>query len=321
MSLAVSGNYYGAGAGVDNYTQGSGLSNFIPAIWSSKLQVKYYKSTCMSEIFNSDWSGEIKDQGDKVEIRTIPNITINDYEKGMTLASQVPTGGLIELLIDKGKYFQFVLDDVDEVQSDLRLMDMFSTDASQQMKITIESQIFDGLITKLLAGSSVSANADGTSGALSGNLNLGTNGSPVVLTKANVLDSIVDVGQAMDEQNLPETGRWLVIPPWVAAMIKKSDLKDASLSGDGTSILRNGKLGMIDRTTLYVNNNLKYTVGDLATHMLAGTRDAVCFASQFTKMESLRSTSTFGNIVRGLQVYGYEMVKPEALFRLYATKG
>jgi hypothetical protein len=317
MSLAVSGDYYGSGSGVDGYK-----GKFIPEIWSSKLQVKYYKATCMSEIFNSDWAGEIKDQGDKVIIRTIPTITINDYQKGQTLTSQVPAAGTIELLIDKGKYFQFVLDDVDDVQSDLRLMDMFGNDAAQQMKIGIESLIFDGLVAKLLAATSAaSANADGTAGALSGNLNLGTSGTPVSISKANILDSIVDVGQAMDEQNLPETGRWFVIPPWAAALIKKSDLKDASLSGDGTSILRNGRLGTIDRFTLYCSNNLKYTVGDLATHMLAGTRDAVCFASQFTKMETLRSTTTFGNIVRGLQVFGYELTKPEALFRLYAAKG
>jgi hypothetical protein len=316
MSLAVSGNYYGAGAGTDGYT-----GKFIPAIWSGKLQAKFYKSTCMTEIFNSDWAGEIKDQGDKVEIRTIPNITINDYQKGQTLSSQVPSAGLIELLIDKGKYFQYVQDDVDGVQSDLKLMDMFAGDAAQQMKIQIETDVFDGIITKLLASSAVSANADGTSGALSGNLNLGTAGSPVAITKANVLDSIVDVGQAMDEQNLPETGRFMVIPPWIAAQIKKSDLKDASLSGDGSSILRNGRLGTIDRFTLYTNNNLKVTGGDSAVHCLAGTRDAVCFASQFTKMETLRSTSTFGNIIRGLQVFGYELTKPEALFRLYATKG
>lgn len=275
----------------------------------------------MTEIFNSDWAGEVKDQGDKVIIRTIPNIQINNYQKGMVLASQVPAANHIELLIDRGKYFQFVLDDVDSVQTDLKLLDMFSTDASQQMKISIEVEVFDDVVAKLLASAAVTGNASNTAGAISGNIALGTAGAPVLLTKTNVLDKIVDVGQAMDERNLPETGRWMVVPPWVAALIKKSDLKDASLAGDATSILRNGRLGMIDRTTLYVNNNLKWTGGDSAHHILAGTRDAVCFASQFTKMESMRSQLTFGNIVRGLQVYGFETTQPEALFRLYAAKG
>lgn len=318
MSVAVSGDYYGAGSGVDGYT-----GKFIPEIWSGKLATKFYKSTCMTEIFNSDWAGEIKDQGDKVIIRTIPNIQISNYLKGMTLASQVPEGGTIELLIDKGKYFQFVLDDVDAVQSDVKLMDMFSTDASQQMKIAIEVEVFDQVVAKLLASAAAAGNSGATAGALSSNLNLGATGAPIAITAANALDKIVDVGQAMDERNLAESGRWMVIPPWMAAQIKKSDLKDASLAGDSTSIIRNGRLGMIDRFTLYVNNNLKFTAGasDDAHHILAGTRDSVCFASQFTKMESLRAQTTFGNIVRGLQVYGFEATQPEALFRLYAKKG
>lgn len=325
MSLAVSGNYYGSGSGVDGYA-----SKFIPAIWSGKLQQKFYASTCLTEIANSDWAGEIKDQGDKVEIRTIPDITINDYQKGMTLSAQVPSAGLIELLIDKGKYFNFVIDDVDEVQSDLRLMDMFSNDAAQKMKIGIEALVFDGVVAKLASastqtGSASSQNMGNSAGAKSGNIALGTAGTPVIVTKANVLDVIVDTAQVLDEQNTGETGRFMVIPPWMAAMIKKSDLKDASLSGDGQSVLRNGRLGEIDRYTLYVNNNLKVTGTDGSysnvVHMLFGTRDAICFASQFTKMETLRSTTTFGNIIRGVQVFGYEVTKPDALGRLYAVKG
>jgi hypothetical protein len=37
------------------------------------------------------------------------------------------------------------------------------------------------------------------------------------------------------------------------------------------------------------------------------------FASQMTNMETMRSEATFGNIIRGLQVYGYKVIKPEAL--------
>ena len=60
----------------------------------------------------------------------------------------------------------------------------------------------------------------------------------------------------LDEQNIPEQGRWIVMPAWAAALIKASELRQAYLSGDQTSILRNGRLGMIDRFTLYVSNLL-----------------------------------------------------------------
>lgn len=294
-------------------TQYSG--NFIPEIWSGKLQAKFYKTTVFSEISNNDWEGEIKGQGDKVRIRTIPTISINTYNKGDNLTNQVPTSAPIELNIDQGKYFAVVLDDVDAVQTDVKLMDMFTNDATEQMKIAIDALILDGV-----KAAAAAANKGATAGAISGNINLGVDSAPRAVTKANVLDLILDAGQALDEQNVPESGRWLVIPSWMAAMIKNSDLKQAYLTGDTVSPLRNGKLGMIDRFQVYVSNNLPKT-GDGDSYLLAGTKDAITFASQMTNVETLRAQSTFGNIVRGLNVFGYSVIKPEALVNMVAVKG
>jgi hypothetical protein len=324
MSLSVTSGYYTAGSTTDAYA-----GKFIPEIWSGKLQVKFYQTTVLSEITNNDWEGEIKDQGDKVEIRTVPTITINNYTKGQTLASQVPTTDLVELLIDQGKYFQTVVDDVDDVQSDLKLMDIFTNDASQQMKIAIDTDVLSGLV-----GASASANEGATAGAISGDLDLGVSTgaskAAVEVTSANVIDKVITMGQVLDEQNAPEDGRWLIIPAWLAAKIKTSDLKDASITGDSMTPLRNGRLGMIDRFTLYVSNLLPSQTSITgegsdtsvkAFSCFAGTRDAITFASQITRMESLRSQTTFGNLVRGLNVYGYKVIKPEALVEGFFYKG
>jgi hypothetical protein len=104
----------------------------------------------------------------------------------------------------------------------------------------------------------------------------------------------------------------------MAGLIKKSELKDASLSGEGTSIVRNGRLGMVDRFTLYLSHNLKVDSGG-KFNLIAGTKMGLTFASQMTNMETLRAQSTFGDIVRGLQVYGYKVVKPEALAHAVVT--
>lgn len=327
MSIAVSGNYYGAGSGVDSYANASG---FIPEIWSGKLQVKFYKSTVLGEITNNDWEGEIKGSGDKVYIRSIPTITISNYSKGMSLANQVPTSTPAELLIDKGKYFSVVLDDVDKVQADVALMDMFTDDAAQQMKIAIDGDVLGGVYADAATG-----NKGANAGVISGGINLGATGAPRQITSSTALDMILDMGLCLDEQNVPETGRWIVVPAWMASLIKRSDLKQAYLTGDSVTPLRNGKLGLIDRFTVYVSNNLS-TTADLgsdaasggtgtaadstAWNIMAGTRDAISFASQITNVETLRSQSTFGNIMRGLNVYGYKVTKPEALVHGYIKK-
>jgi len=305
--------------GVDSgYTQYSASNasgpKFIPEIWSGKLQVKFYKSTVLAEITNNDWEGEIKGAGDKVYIRSIPSITIRAYVKGQSLTNEVPSSTPIELAIDTGKYFSVVVDDVDEVQADLKLMDIFTNDASEQMKIAIDADILNSV-----KDSAVAANKGATAGATSGDLNMGTDASPRSLSKTNILDFILDAGQVLDEQNVPESGRFMVVPAWFAALVKGSELRQAYLTGDDTSVLRNGMIGQIDRFTMYVSNNLPSTA-DSDSYILAGTKDAVSFASQITNVETLRSVSTFGNIVRGLNVYGHAVTKPEALVNAVVVK-
>jgi hypothetical protein len=298
---------YPTSGGSPNYS-----GTFIPEIWSGKLIENFYDSTVLASISNTDYEGEIRRMGDTVNIRTQPNITIRDYVKGQSLSVEQPEAPKLQLLIDKGDYFACVEDDIDRIQSDVKQMDMWSKDASEQMKIKIDTRVLTDLLPGIAA-----TNKGATAGEQSAAFNLGTTGSPLTVTKDGastttaVIDLIVDLGTGLDEANVPESDRFLVIPARMAGLIKKSDLKDASLTGDSTTPLRNGRLGMIDRFTLYVSHNLNVSSGK--TSLIAGHKMGFTFASQMTEMESLRAESTFGNIVRGLQVYGYKVVKPQAL--------
>ena len=249
--------------------------------------------------------GEINNYGEKVVIRQKPTITINDYEVDGPLAIERPTSNIVELLIDKGKYFNTVLDDVMEVQADLNLMSMWADDASEQMKIKIDTDVLGGIAADVSA-----ANAGATAGRISGDVALGVTTAPVVLVprapgvgETEIIDLITRLGQVLDEQNIPENGRWLLLPAWASAMLKRSELRDASLTGDGTSMLRNGRLGQIDRFVLYMTNLMPAGVaGGLAageTQIFAGHSHGLTFASQLSKVETLRAESTFGTLLRG----------------------
>ena len=292
---------FGTSSGHPSYT-----GNFIPEIWSGKLVENFYDATVLAAISNTDYEGEIKSHGDTVNIRTTPEVTIRDYVKGQTLTVEQPDKPKLQLLIDKGKYFAAVEDDVDKVQADINLMDAWTRDASERMKIQIDTDVLTNILTGINA-----SNKGATAGAISGDINLGVTSTPVAVSATNVLSYIVDLGTVLDEANCPESDRFLVIPAKMAGYIKKSDLKDASLSGDGVSIMRNGRLGMIDRFTLYMSHNLYKSGSEF--NLIAGHKMGLTFATQMTNMETLRSTTTFGDIVRGLQVYGYKVVKPEAL--------
>lgn len=322
--VASGGTLYPSG-GTANTLQSTG---YIPEIWSGKLIEKFYASTVLGAISNTDYEGEIRAHGDRVKIRTKPTIAISNYSADMQLSLQRPSGNSIELFIDQGKYFNTIVDDVMEIQSDLNLLNIWSDDAAEQMKITIDTSVLAGILN-----STDAANAGATAGKISGNINLGvTSTGPLSVVarspsagEVEILDVLMRLGQSLDEQNVPESGRWVVLPTWAATQIKTSELREAYLSGDGTSMLRNGKIGMVDRFTLYTSNLLPNGVaGGLAAGesiIYAGHPHALTFASQMTKMETLRSEQTFGTIMRGLQVYGYKVVDGIALAQAVVTPG
>jgi len=322
MAYPISGSPAFPGAASPAYS-----GTFIPEIWSGKILEKFYDATVLAAIANTDWEGEIKNQGDKVKIRTKPTLTIRAYQSGQALTYEKPSSNVIDLNIDQGAYFGAVVDDVMEVQSDLNQLNMWADDASEQIKIFVDTNV---LLT--VPSGVVAANKGIAADRKSGNINLGANAAPITLTKDNILEKIVDLGTVLDEQNIPESGRWIVLPAWAAGMIKKSELRDASLTGDGTSVLRNGRLGMIDRFTLYGSNLLPTSATDVdaagapiaandadgATHILAGHAHGMTFAAQLSKMETLRAESTFGTLLRGLQIWGRKVVDGTALAVLYA---
>lgn len=286
----------------------------IPTLWSKKLLERFYDATVFAEISQTDYQGEIRNQGDKVTINKIPDITINAYEAGQPLVYQRPPADTIDLLIDKGFYWAFQMEDVMDVQAAIDMMGPWADNASERLKIAVDTDVLAYMLGKAAA-----ANRGATAGAKSGNINLGVTGTPVALSKTNVLDYIVDLGQVLDEQNIPESGRKLVIPTWMASLIKKSDLKDASITGDGVSVLRNGRLGTIDRFSIYSSNLLPApAAGESAVY--ACVPAANTFAAQLTKTEQLRAESTFGDLMRGLMVYGREVVLPNALAQGVVSK-
>jgi hypothetical protein len=265
--------------------------NFIPEVFSKLLQAKFYKKSILPAISNTDYEGEISGQGDKVIIRTVPAVTINDYAG--TITTQELTTAKVEMLIDKAKYYSFKVDDVLAAQADINMLDGASTDASEGMRIAVETDVLSAAVT----------------GATS-------IGSQTSITSANILENILLMSKQLDELNIPEEGRFIVLSPEFISLLKQSELRQAYVTGDATSPLRNGQVGMVDRFNVF-QSNMVYTPASGAdsgyTHVLAGHPKALSFASQFTNTETVRMESTFGDQVRGLKVYGSKVVTPDAL--------
>jgi hypothetical protein len=335
MATITAGAVTPVGGAFATSTAASGT--FIPTLWSSQLAKKFYTATVFSEIANTDWAGELKNMGDKVIINKIPDLTVNRYVVGQGLSYEVPTPSTLELTIDQGLYFAFQISDVIEYQSKPNLMDMFSNDAGMQMKIKVDSTSLFNLSLNSSYGLPDAANRGATAGVKSLSYNLGTNTAPVTLTGSNVLQMLTAFSGVLDEQNIPETDRWLLIDPYTRNLLMQSNLAQAQFMGDSQSMVRNGRIGTIDRFTVYVTNNLPrgaanvaMTSGDGsesigATHtaarrlLIAGHKSALTFASQITKTEQVRNPYDFGDYIRSLNIFGFKATKDTAFATAFVS--
>lgn len=304
------------------FPQQSGI--LIPEVWSGKILVKFYAACVMAQVCNTDYEGEIKSQGDKVIIRTTPDVRIKNYTKGQILEVQNPQPNVIEFPIERAKYWNVHIDDIDRFQSDLDFQEDWSRDAAQQLKIDWDRDFLGDVYVD-----ADPANRGIAAGAISGDIDLGASGSSNVVVGNGVgqvtpIAFLLNIAQVMDEQNVPEEDRKCVVPAWLTARLKNSDIKDASLTGDGKSALRSGRVGVVDRLEVF-NSNLIPTEMQSTTKCwngIATHRSAISFAAQLTQNQVIPVLEqTFGSAARGLAVADWKVLKPQALVSYCISKG
>jgi hypothetical protein len=300
---------------------GNDLMQYIPILYAGKTIKRYYESSIIPYISNTDYEGMIKAQGNEVKIRTVPEIAIEDHAIGDVVTNQRPLSQAKTLLIDKAKRWSFIIDDIEQVQTDLKNR---VTEWSQNAAENLDAHICTDVLADL--PSEVSDDNKGTAcGLRSGTINMGgtanTGGATVeyiTLTEQNIMRKVVEMGAVLDEQNVPDEGRWLLIDPLTAALLKASDIKSADLTGDVKSPFRTGLVGRVDRFTVFATNRLLRSpdTTDQTTsyvNILFGNREGLTFATQLTKNKMVDDPNGFDMVYRGLQVYGYEVIKPHAL--------
>ena len=206
------------GGGDTGYGPSIAASAYVPRLFAKKMEKELYASTVYQSIMNTKYEGQIKGMGDEIEIRMVPEITIGDYQVGdAALTYSTPAKDSVSLKITEGKYWSFKIDDIDEVQTDVPLMNEWAADASERMKIVIDTDVLSYIADFGTAGRVDAANFGVTAGAISASIDLGTtsaDGSTAVAitggADGNAVDYIVYANQVLDEQNVPSEGRWIV---------------------------------------------------------------------------------------------------------------
>jgi hypothetical protein len=272
---------------------------FIPEIWSALVLETLKKNLVFAQpgVVNRDYEGEITQQGDTVRIRSFSDPTISTYSKNSTLTYETLTDAQRALLIDQAKSFSFSVDDIDKAQGPGGELETALTQATYKLR-DVADQYVAGLYTGAAA-----ANAIGT---------------VAVTTAALAYTQLRKLSVKLDEADVPQEGRWVVVPPWYHGLLLEED-KFVRVDASGTDQgLRNGIVGRALGFDVMKSNNAVLVTGDDYA-VMAGHPMAISYAEQILEVETLRLQTTFGTGVRGLHVYGAKLVRPTAIATVVAS--
>ena len=300
-----------------NSVTGQTNSFFLPKIYSKKVLNFFRKASVVEAITNTDYSGEINAYGDSVKIIKEPVITVYQYERGADVTKTALTDQETSLVVDTANAFKFIVDDIETSMSHVNFKEVAASSAAYALRDAFD----EGVIATMFAGVSASSpnhilgsdNAtdlaagtfDGT-----GNLDVGFG-----TDEHDPLDIMAYMARLLDEQDIPEEGRWFLAPPSFYEQLGQSSSKLMSVDFNaGQGSIRNGLVssGKLRGFDMYKSNNVA-TPSNAAGKILGGHMSSTATAQTITSTEVLRDPDSFGDICRGLHVYGSKVLRPEAM--------
>lgn len=341
-------------AGHNNLPNGA----FSPVIYSKKAQLAFRRSSVVQGITNTEYFGEIASFGDSVKIIKEPEIQIRPYSRGKIIQPQDLTDEDFTLIIDQANEYAFHMEDIEKAHSHINWMSLATDRAGWKMKDQFDAEVLgylsgykQSVINAPANTLRVLADMPGTRAVASAGVDElltsnklikgsflaagGDNSIPVAprfpgqQTKPTDLVSpltiLARMSRNLDLQNVDTAGRWIVIDPVFAEMLKDEDSRLFNADTADKGGLRNGQIGkQIHGFTVYMSNSLpRVGTGPTAVGvanqndnfgiLVAGHSSAVATAENMTKTETFRSQEMFADVVRGLHVYGRKILRPEAI--------
>ena len=313
MAKFAGGSTYNFGLAISGQTNGF----FIPEIYSKKVQIALRKAAVAEAICNTDYMGEISSFGDTVNIVKEPQIAVADYTRGLAVVATNLTDQELVLTIDQAKSFSFKIDDLEKRFSHVNFQAVAADNAAYALRDAMDSNILEAIG----AGATVTTGMGTTSAPI--DIGFGTG-------EVDPLNQMSLAAKELDEANAPEDGRWFVAAPeWYNQLANTSSKLLSVDFNAGQGSIRNGLVasGLLRGFQMYKSNNVP--TNDLSGATPAGAGDApmalfghisgTSAASSMNKVETIRDTGTFSDVVRGLMVWGRKVLRPEITGKIIYT--
>ncbi len=276
------------------------LSYFIPTVWSETLYRELEKEYIGVKNCSRDYEGDVKSIGDTVKIIGLNPINVFDYTKNTDMETpEELSDSERSLVIERAKAFNFLIDDIDKVQSTPKLMQEAMRKAASALSDEADKYIYS-LYSDVTADNTV---------------------TKASLRSSDVLDFLLDVKRMMMESNVSGNEEIILeVPPAVAAKIVKAKIVNGT---SNEAELDKGCIGSFLGFRIYVSNNIESADEGEGTFYkcFARTKRAIAFAEQINEVESYRPEKRFADGVKGLHLYGAKIVYPDELKLLNISIG
>ena len=290
-------------------------SFFLPAVYSKKVLNFFRKSSVIEAITNTDYSGDISAFGDSVNIIKEPVISVSAYTRNTDTTQTMLTDAETSLVVDSANAFKFIVDDIESNMSHVNFKEIASSSAAYALKDAYDAAVLATMFAGLSASSPNHVLGADSATDLAAGVFDGSGAADLGASETDPLDLMARMARLLDEQNVPEEGRWFVASPDFYEVLGQSSSKLLSVDyNGGQGSIRNGLVssGKLRGFDMYKSNNIAAT-SNAAGKCLAGHISSTATANTILSTEVLRDPTSFGDIVRGLHVYGAKVLRDEAI--------
>lgn len=277
------------------------FESWKPEVIAADVQHQLEKSLVYGQpgVTNRNYEGDVQ-FAKSVRIVGVGSVTVKDYTQNNDMADpDTVLDTSLEMTIDYDKYFNFKVSNKDQAQTRIDIMAENNKEAAYAIRDAIDS-----IIGSLYTDASAS-NLIGTDAApKTPNLSQGD--------ASNIYNLIEDCGVALSESKVPLEGRWMIVPPRFAGLIRKDLKLTAAAPQIAQPGMLNGSITRLGGFTIMESHNVPNTAG-AKYKVMFGTSKAMTFASQVNDVRIMDMEKQFAKKVDGEYVFGCKVVRPECL--------
>lgn len=300
------------------YPQYSG--NIISPKFGLDLIENFYCTTVHGEISSTEFVGDLVKCGDQITFWREPEVRVRLIEKNQTIQHDTLDSEPVTLVVDQAFDFSIKMNKIDEYQlcNWPKWKESLFRRASYRM-----SQVVDSRLMTQMYFEADPKNRGANAGVISGNINLGVTGAPIVVDNTNVIQIMTRLRQVLEEQCAPDESPFIVVPPAMLSVMLNSDLRAAYLTGLDWSSIVNGRIpnqvmGFNVISSVNVPRVFDVAVNTEAYQIIAGIKSATAFAAQIEQVRDIEDKDDWATFYQGLGVYGFKVIQPKGIAALYA---